>query len=179
MTWTRVSTTVIHEGPFLGYHQDTVVRPDGVRGTYEHVVMNDAVRVVALNDEGVVTLVEDHFYLQGRPFLQLPGGGTDGEDPYDAAPRELAEETGLTASRFRRLGVVDPLPGATAARVHLFVATGLRTGAPAREATEVGMKVITMPLREAVAAALAGRITEATSVAALFLVSLELEGGKK
>ncbi|WP_328485934.1 NUDIX hydrolase [Streptomyces zaomyceticus] len=75
--------------------------------------------------------------------------------------------------------MIDPLPGVTTARVHLFVATGLRTGAPAREATEAGMKVITMPLREAVEAALAGRITEAASVAALLRVSLELEGGKK
>ncbi|MFE5596648.1 NUDIX domain-containing protein [Streptomyces sp. NPDC056549] len=169
MGWTRVSTEVVHQGLFLSLFRDFVIRPDGSRGTYEHVAVDDTVRVVALDGQGHVVLVEDDFCLQARRVLHLPGGGTSGQEPCTAARRELAEETGRTASEIRALSIIDPLPGVTTARTHLYLATGLREGPPSREATEAAMQVITMPLSAAVAAVEDGRITEAGSVVGLLL----------
>ncbi|MFD3523935.1 NUDIX domain-containing protein [Streptomyces sp. NPDC058653] len=149
--------------------RDTVRRPDGTAGVYEHVTVFDGVRVVALDTDGQVLLVEDDFYLQRRRMVHLPGGGTDGQDPHRAALRELEEETGLTAARLDTLGVIDPLPGVTSARTHLMLATDLRPGTMRRDGAEIGMTVQWRPLPEAVAAVRTGEITEAGSVTALLL----------
>ncbi|WP_189879319.1 NUDIX domain-containing protein [Streptomyces bluensis] len=133
------------------------------------MTVDDAARVVALDGQGQVALVEDDFYLQQRRVLHLPGGGCGGQDPYNAALRELEEETGLVAGQLLPLGVIDPLPSTTSARTHLFLATDLRPGTVQRDDTEVGMTLQWWPIHDAVEAVLAGRITEAGSVSALLL----------
>lgn len=168
MGWVRTTRELLHQGPFLALYRDSVLRPDGITGTYEHIVVEDSVRVVALDDDEVV-LVEDDFYLQERRVLHLPGGGVGGQDPQAAAFRELEEETGLVAGETRLLGVIDPLPATTGARTHLFLATNLRPGRTHRDETEIGMTVQQWKLADAVEAVRSGRITEAGSVAALLL----------
>jgi hypothetical protein len=73
MGWTHRGSEVLHEGPFMALHRDSAVRPDGSAGTYEHVAVDDGVRVVAPDEHGQVVLVD--FYLQRRRFLHLPGSG--------------------------------------------------------------------------------------------------------
>lgn len=174
MGWIRTGSEVLHEGPFVTLHRDSVVRPDGSAGTYEHVAVDDGVRVVALGEHGQVVLVEDDFYLQRRRFLHLPGGGCGGQAPSDAALRELEEETGLVAHDMFTLGVIDPLPGVTAARTYLFLATDLSPGEIHRDDTEAGMSVYWRTLQDAVGAVRTGEITEAGSVAALLLAAARI-----
>ncbi|MFD0437242.1 NUDIX domain-containing protein [Streptomyces chartreusis] len=169
--WTRTTTEVLHRGPFITLNRDSVIRPDGSPGTYEHITVDDAVRVVAIDGRGQVALVEDDFYLQNKRVLHLPGGGIGGQEPGEAARRELEEETGLVAGELRLLAAIDPLPGATAAKTHLFLATDLRAGVVHRDDTEIGMTVGWAKLGDAVDAVRGGRITEAGSVAGLLLAA--------
>lgn len=171
MSWEKESSELLHQGPFLNLHRDSVIRPDGSSGTYEHVVTKDSVRVVALDEKDRILLVEDDFYLQGRRVLHLPGGGTDGQDPHQAAARELEEETGWIPGDMIHLASIDPLPGITAARVHLFAATWLRLGRSSREGSEINMSVHRMTLGGAVRAVRSGEITEAGSVTAILLAA--------
>lgn len=80
-----------------------------------------------------------------------------------------SEETGFAAGNVRPLGVIDPLPAATAARTHLFLAIDLRSGTVYRDDTEIGLTVHWWKLRKALDAVRSGRITEAGLVAGLLL----------
>lgn len=172
MGWETKGSTLLHKGPFLSLHRDFVVRPDGSAGTYEHVVTRDSVRVAAIDGESKLILVADDFYLQGRRVLHLPGGGVEGDSASEAAAREIEEETGWVPGNLRQLGVLDPLPGITSARVHLFLATDLRTGNMHRDVNEIGMVIYRKPLEEAVQDVRSGGITEAGSVAAILMTAM-------
>ncbi|KPI02934.1 NUDIX hydrolase [Actinobacteria bacterium OK074] len=174
MGWKHLRTDLLHKGPFLSLCRDGVIQPDGLTGSYEYVAVDDGVRVVAVDRDQRIALVEDEFYLQRRRVLHLPGGGTGGEEPRQAALRELEEETGARADEVSFLGVIDPLPATTAARTHLFLATGLRPGVADRDDTEVGMTVQWRTMEAALTAVLEGEITEAGSVAALLLAERAL-----
>ena len=173
--WPTVSRRQLTEGRFVSAFQDEVLLAEGVTGTWEWVDVADAVRVVAVDAEGRIALVEDEFYLQRRRLLLVPGGGVEpAEEPEAAARRELEEETGWRAGRLDPLGVIEQLPTATPARAHLFLARELTPGTLAREASEAGMTLQWRTLDEAVAAVQEGAVTEAGSVSAILLAALRL-----
>ncbi|MEV6205690.1 NUDIX domain-containing protein [Kitasatospora sp. NPDC051914] len=176
-SWTRIDREVLHSGPFIRLLSDTVQGPYAPAFGYEHIQVADSVRTVALDDEQRLLVVEDDFYLTGGRMPHLPGGGTEpGEEPEEAARRELEEETGLRAARWTPLGRIHPLPSSTAAATHLFLASGLSAGRMARDEAEAGMTVHRCPLPEAVGMVVSGAITEAGSVAAILLASRVLSG---
>ncbi len=129
---TRTSTTV-YENPWIRVREDAVDRPDGTAGIYGVVeVRNPAVFVVPLTDADEVVLVEVDRYTTGIS-LEVPAGGSDGEDLLLAAQRELREETGLVAESWERIGSMFALNGISNAPEHVFLARGLR---PSGEPTE-------------------------------------------
>jgi ADP-ribose pyrophosphatase len=143
--------------------QDDVLRPDGRPGTYTVVRIQFGVSVLAVDVAGNAHLTEEFRYAIGRPSLEVASGGRDGdESPLDAARRELREELGIEAAEWTHLGFVDPFTSMLLSPTHLFLARGLRFGEPRHEATEQ-IRRVTMPLAEAVAAVMDGRITHAPS----------------
>lgn len=84
----------------------------------------------------------------------------------EAAKRELAEETGLAAREWSVLVDVALSPGFTDEALRVYLATGLyETDRPDPEGEEADLQILRMPLGDAVRAALAGEITNATAVA--------------
>ncbi len=95
----------------------------------------DWVNVVALTpDEKIVAVRQFRFGIR-RQSLEIPAGLVDpGETPLEAARRELAEETGYTASEWKSLGWSYANPAFLTNRAHHFLATGVRrTQAPQPE----------------------------------------------
>src|SRR5262245_61579297 len=103
--WTRLSRRTTYENPWITVYEDQVLRPDGQPGIYGMVhFKNLAVGVVALDDQDRVLLVGQYRYTLDRYSWEIPEGGAPaGEEPLAAAQRELREETGCTASRWREL----------------------------------------------------------------------------
>jgi 8-oxo-dGTP pyrophosphatase MutT (NUDIX family) len=98
----------------------------------------DAVVAVPLLPDGrlVVERIYRHPY---RAWLhEFPAGGIEpGEDPVQAAGRELAEETGYTAGRLTPLHAFEAMPGLLRMRLHLVLAEDLHGGGERRlEAAE-------------------------------------------
>jgi 8-oxo-dGTP pyrophosphatase MutT (NUDIX family) len=171
--WKTLATRVVYANAWLRLREDTVVRPDGREGVYGVVEMRPSVGIVALNEADEVALVTQWRYPMGRMSVEIPTGGSEASDPdvLAAAQRELREETGLTASRWRELGFIDNSNGVTTDTAHMFLATGLEAGADA-QAPEEQVILSWLPFGQAVEKALAGSITESVSVAALLKVEV-------
>jgi ADP-ribose pyrophosphatase len=102
-----------------------------------------------------------------QTLIELPAGTLDpGEDPQTTAQRELAEETGFRAGRWQHLHSFYLSPGILDERMHLFLATDLVAGPPAREPGEEIETLIT-PWGQALAWIASGEIQDAKTIAGL------------
>ena len=146
---------------------DAIRFPDGTEALYTVVVNPDSAFVVPYFDNGDTMLVRQWRHAWETSSWEVPAGTfDDGEDPLECARRELAEETGLVATRYRSLGVVHGAAFLTG-RAHLFLAEELTEWARSPETYEQDMEVLRLPFTEALHAALEGQIVHSGSVTAL------------
>ena len=170
--WETKSSRVVYENPWISVREDQVIRPDGKPGIYGVIDIRPSVGVVAMNDKDEIVLVGQWRYSLDRYSWEVPRGGShDGEtDMLAVAQRELAEETGVIATRWEPLGCVDICNGVANDVQSLFVATGL-TKTTRNLDPEEEIAVEWRPFAEAVNMAMDGRITEVCSVAAILKVA--------
>ncbi|HEX6818961.1 MAG TPA: NUDIX hydrolase [Ktedonobacterales bacterium] len=162
--WRTLGAREVYRNPWLEVIEYTVARPDGQPGIYGVVNPGDNASIVALDDESNVYLVGDFSYPLQRYQWTIPTGKVeDGEDPAETARRELAEEAGITASRWVLLGAFDLTPGICTQTSYIYLARDLALGEARPEGTE-RFTLRRMPLREAYAACLSGEIRNAVSV---------------
>lgn len=139
---TLISTERRYQGRVISLDVDTVGFPDGSTGQLEMVRHPGASAVVPfLDDPGEsdprILLLRQFRHAADGVIWEIPAGRLDpGETPEACARRELAEETGMRASRLNRLTAFYTTPGFTDERIHLFMADGLEEGEHRREADE-------------------------------------------
>lgn len=171
--WLTLSSRQVYDNPWISVREDRVVRPDGASGIYGVVhYKNLAVGVLAVEEEHVY-LVGQYRYPLERYSWEIPEGGCpEGEEPLRAAQRELREETGLRAARWRMLGEAYLSNSVADEHAVWFLATGLVSGDWQPEGTE-RLRVRRVPLRAALSMALDGEITDALSILALTSYALK------
>jgi 8-oxo-dGTP pyrophosphatase MutT (NUDIX family) len=148
--------------------RDDVVRfPDGVEALYTVVENPDSAFVVPHFDNGDTMLVRQWRHAWDVSSWEVPAGTFAGdEDAETCGRRELAEETGLVARRWRSLGFVHGAAFLTG-RAYLFLAEELTESARNPETYEQDMEVLRLPFADALSAALEGEIVHSGSVTAL------------
>ena len=166
-----IDSQSIYEGRIVQFRVDTIALPDGSITTREVIGTPGAVAIVPLTDDGQVRMVRQYRSASGEFLLELPAGTLEPEElPEQAAPRELAEETGDQAAHWQRLAGFYTVPGICDEYIHLFLATGLTTGQTNHEVDEF-IEVVTLPLDETLAMIHRGEIRDAKTIVGLLMVA--------
>ena len=156
-----VSSDLVYEGRVWNVRSDTL-RYGGGEIVRQYVEHPGAAAIVALDDEERVLLIQQYRHPIRHRDWEIPAGLLDvaGESPMQTARRELIEEADLQASRWTPLVSVFTTPGGNDEVVHLFLARGLTpvAQAHAREEEEADIRIEWVPLEDAVAGVLAGRL---------------------
>lgn len=149
--------------------KDTVTNPRTGR-SMDRVVLEapDWVNVIALTETGDVVTVEQHRFGSRAVTVEVPGGMVDpGEEPIEAARRELLEETGFASECWTSLGSVAPNPAFLTNRCHHFLAeSAVRRAAPALDGGE-DIVVRLVPLAELAARIRSGEVDHALVLTAI------------
>ena len=121
-----LSQEVAFKGKHVQVRLDRIIDNAGNTSTLEIVVHPGAVCVVPLLDNGDVVLVRQYRHATGTRLLEICAGGLKpGEDPLEAARRELEEETGYFAGKLVERARFWTTPGFTTEFMYLYEATDL------------------------------------------------------
>ena len=170
--WKTRSIREVYDNPWIQVTHRDVVTPTGTEGIYGLVhFKNLAVGIVPLDEQGNTWLVGQYRYTLEQYSWEIPEGGCllGKETPLESAQRELAEETGIRASKWTKILDLHTSNSVTDEAGVAFLAKGLTFGAAAPEETE-DLQVRKLPFSEALDMVLNGAITDALSMAALMKV---------
>ncbi len=163
--WKTLSSRHIYTNPWITVREDQVIRPDGQPGIYGVVETRISTGILALTPEEELYLVGQYRYTMGEYSWEIIEGGTDeGEEPLDAAKRELREEAGLVAEQWETLGGEIHVSNChSSERGYLFVARGLSHVGACPDPTEE-LRIKKVPFDEAVAMVMRGEIKDAIAI---------------
>lgn len=172
-----MSSRLLAETPFLRLEELDLQTPDGEVGKRTVIRIGGAVSVVPVVD-GEVVLIRQYRTPLDKPLLELPAGKLDvaGEDPRDAAIRELAEEVGFVASELVQVAEFFTSPGFLDEQMTVFIATGLAAvAAQPMGPEEVAAEVVRIPIEDL--PALLPEIEDAKTLIGLMALLLSLQDG--
>ncbi|NJB85069.1 8-oxo-dGTP pyrophosphatase MutT (NUDIX family) [Lewinella marina] len=171
--WTRKSTDIRYENPWIRVEHHEVVNPAGKDGIYGLVrYKNHAIGIVPIDEEGYTYLVGQYRYALDEYSWEIPEGGCPvGTSTLETAKRELREETGLVAAEWEHIMEFHLSNSVSDEWGVAYVARQLRQEAAEPEDTE-DLRLRRVPLREAIEMTLDGRIKDALSILALQRVAL-------
>ena len=172
LTEKTLSSEKIFDGRILHVRRDTVLLPNGHQSTREVVDHPGGVCVLALDDQERVLVVSQFRYPYGEVLRELPAGKLEyGEDPAQAAIRELREETGAVAGTFQPLGELYPSPGYCGEITRMYLGRDLTFGDTDPDEDEfLGLERV--PFSQLVEQVLSGEIKDAKTIAAVLKVKL-------
>jgi len=157
----------VFTGRVLTLNLEQVRLPNGQVAELEIAHHPGGAAVVAIDAEGRVCLLRQFRHAAGGWLTELPAGKLDGgEPPLECARRELAEEAGVSARQWEKLGEFFSSPGVLTEVIHLFLAQDLELADASPEDHEV-LEATWVPLREAVDLAATGRLQDAKSLIGL------------
>jgi ADP-ribose pyrophosphatase len=148
-----IETEVILPRP-KRFVREALAMPDGYKIDWYYIDTPASVMVVPVTSAGDIVLVKQYRHNLKCDTVELPAGTLNkGEDPEQAAIRELEEETGFSlapGARLQSLGRFYSLPSETDRYTYCFLAEPVIRNGPARGDTEIekyfDMSVTEMPL---------------------------------
>lgn len=162
------SITSIYRGRVIQLNLERVQLPNGNTADLEIIHHPGGAAVVAADESRRICLLRQYRHAANGWLWELPAGKIDNrEPPHQTAVRELEEEAGVTAERWRDLGEYVSSPGVFTEVIHLFLATGLSIAQARTEAHEV-LEVHWKPFEEVLSMAHSGELRDGKSLVGVF-----------
>lgn len=178
-SWKTKSSKIVYENPWMIVHEDKVIMPNGVDGTYGYVTSkSDAVFVLPLDNEGGTYIIRQEHYPTKQTMWQFVGGRTDNQPPEQAAQRELQEETGLHAESITLLHTAHVAMGLTTFKGTFCLARNVMMTDENLDRGEGILEVKKLPFNSVEEKILSGEIANVESITLFFLTKAYLEKEK-
>ena len=173
-----LTSEVLFEGRVITLTKDTALLENGKTAEREVVHHHGGACILPYFEDGTICMVRQFRYAMQQELWELPAGKLEkGEDPLEAAKRELGEEAGLAAAEYRDLGYIIPTCGYCSEIIYLYAAKGLSPVGQHLDADEF-LSVFTLPLDKAAEMVLSGEITDSKTVAAVLKVKALRDAGR-
>lgn len=175
MSYRSEKSETLHQGRVFDLLRDEVRYPDGRLATFEVLRHGGAVAMLAQDEGGELLFVRQYRHAIGERLLEIPAGRLEaGEEPLQTAQRELKEEVGMAAAKWRELGSFLVAPGYSDEVIHLFYASELSPEALPQDEDEA-IEVVRLSPEEARKQLREGGIRDAKSALALKLAGALLD----
>ena len=166
---TTILSEIVFDGELLKVNRDQVLLPNGHPSIREYISHPGAVVILAFLDNGNLLFERQYRYPLRRVFLELPAGKIDsGETIFATAQRELLEETGYMAKKWKHLGQMHPCIGYSDERIEIFEARELQLAGEKQLDLNEFLEAIELSPQAAKAAVWAGQITDSKTITALY-----------
>ncbi|NIM96174.1 MAG: NUDIX domain-containing protein [Anaerolineales bacterium] len=176
--WKTLNSTIVFEQqPWLRILAEDVQLPDGrIVKDYLRLITPDFVAIVPINPNGEIGLIRCYKNGPQRVDIQPPSGYIEeGEEPREAAIRELLEETGCVAENWHSLGSYVLAGNRGGGLGHILLATGCEQVAEPNPDDLEEQEVLWLQKREVNEKLKKGAFAQISTVAALSLALAHLE----
>jgi ADP-ribose pyrophosphatase len=182
---TVLSSEVVYTGPLFRVLHEKIVEPGGENNERDVIRHNGSVVILAIdnskNKKNPWVVMERQYRHAANQFLwELPAGKLEpGEDALEGAKRELAEETGYRAKKWKPLVEYYASPGFLGESMKVFLAEGLQAGdASPEEDEKIELRLV--KLSEVVEMIEKGAILDGKTLSSVLLYDrLKRKKGKK
>jgi ADP-ribose pyrophosphatase len=137
-----LSSEVVYQGPLFRVLHDKLIEPGGLHSERDVIRHNGSVVILAIDRSKSkrnpwIVMERQYRHAALRTMWELPAGKLDpGEDALAGAQRELGEETGYSARKWKMLIEYWASPGFLGESMKVFLAEGLVAGAARPEEDE-------------------------------------------
>ncbi len=178
-----ISSKVSYEGPLFRVHTDKIVENgrEVIRDVVRH---NGSVVILAIDDsknkrDPLIVMERQYRHAAKEYLLEVPAGKMEeGEDALAGAKRELLEETGFKAKRWRKMVRYFASPGFLGEWMQVFIAEGLTLGDAQPEYDEQ-LEIEMMPLSRVLSMIEAGKIYDGKTLISVMLYARLRQAAKK
>ncbi|WP_286754189.1 MULTISPECIES: NUDIX hydrolase [Sphingobacterium] len=168
--WKLLSSAYICKEPWATLRRDTCELPDGrINDHYYVLEYPDWVNMIGITEQNELLVIKQYRHGAGIIALEIPAGTTEaGEDPKNAAVREMLEETGYQFDQIEEIAALYANPATSGNITYTYLMTGGKKVQEQALDEHEEIDVYRIPLEEAKRMLLDNKFNQALHASALF-----------